>query len=136
MGRELWRLILIVCGTLFVALGVLGIFLPLLPTTVFLLLAAACYARSSQRFYQRLVTDRWLGPYIVNYRERRGLTRRQKTLTIGLLWLGIGSTLIWTPLAFGVRLGLIAIASGVTFHVARLKRYVPQVRPSELPARH
>src|SRR5262245_51691087 len=110
MGRELWRLILIACGTLCVALGVLGIFLPLMPTTVFLLLAAACYARSSDRFYQRLVNDRWLGPYITNYRERRGLTRRQKAFTIGLLWIGIGSTLIWTPMAWWGQLMLVALA--------------------------
>ena len=55
------KALLVTVGTLSVGLGVLGIFLPLLPTTVFLLLAAACYARSSERFYQWLVNHRWLG---------------------------------------------------------------------------
>ena len=133
MGRGLWRLILIACGTLFVALGVLGIFLPLMPTTVFLLLAAACYARSSERFYHRLVSNRWLGPYISNYRERRGMTRRQKAITLAVLWLGIGTTMVWTATDWWMRLGLIAIAGGVTIHVSRLKRYMPQIQPQGAP---
>ncbi|MCJ7768908.1 MAG: YbaN family protein [Dehalococcoidales bacterium] len=58
--------ILIVAGTLFVGLGVIGIFLPVLPATPFLLLAAACYARSSKRFYCWLLNNRWFGVHIKN----------------------------------------------------------------------
>ena len=82
-------------------LGVLGIFLPLLPTTVFLLLAAACYARSSERFYLKLVNSPWLGGYIRNQREGRGMRRRDKIVTLALLWIGIGATMIWTADAGG-----------------------------------
>jgi uncharacterized membrane protein YbaN (DUF454 family) len=121
MGRQLLQLVLIASGTLCVALGVLGIFLPLLPTTVFLLLAAMCYARSSDRFYQKLVNHRWLGVYIRNYREGRGMSRREKLVTLGLLWIGIGATMTWTATEWWMRAGLIAIAIGVTAHVARLK---------------
>lgn len=99
MTSRLMRALLVVCGTLCVSLGVLGIFLPLLPTTVFLLMAAACYARSSDRFYQRLITNRWLGHYIVNHREGRGMRRRDKIVTLVMLWTGIGTSMSgpWTP---------------------------------------
>ena len=97
-----------------VGLGVLGIFLPLLPTTVFLLLAAACYARSSDRFYLWLVNHRWLGTYIRNHYEGRGMRRRDKVVTLVALWAGIGATAIWSVDSLWIRLVLLAIASSVT----------------------
>ena len=127
MSGKVWRALLIVTGTLSVGLGVLGIFLPLLPTTVFLLLGAACYARSSPRFYQKLVTHRWLGVYIRSSREGHGMRRRDKAVTLGLLWVGIGATMIWSVETIWLRLLLLAIAVGVTAHVAR----IPAWRPSE-----
>jgi uncharacterized membrane protein YbaN (DUF454 family) len=117
------RVVLIGCGTLCVALGILGILLPLLPTTVFLLLAAACYARSSDRFYHRLINDRWLGAYIRNHREGRGMRRRDKAVTLALLWVGIGATALWTAETLWLRLLLAAIAVAVTVHVVRLPAF-------------
>ena len=114
MSSGWMRFLLIACGTLCVALGVIGIFLPLMPTTVFLLMAAACYARSSDRFYQKLVSHRILGVYIRNSREGRGMKRRDKTITIVLLWLSIGATMIWTAHTWWLRLLLLAIATGPT----------------------
>jgi len=123
MTSRIWKAILIVCGTICVVLGVLGIFLPLLPTTVFLLMAAACYARSSERFYLRLVNNRWLGEYIRNSREGRGMTRRQKAITLSVLWIGIGATIVWSIDVLWLRILLAAIALTVTLHVARLPAY-------------
>lgn len=117
MSSRLMRAVLIVCGTVCVALGVLGIFLPLMPTTVFLLMAAACYARSSDRFYRRLVEHPVLGPYV---NQRRGMTRRQKALALGLLWASLGATMIWTADATWLRLLLAAIGVGVTLHLVRI----------------
>ena len=97
------KALLVACGTIAVALGVIGIFVPLMPTTVFLLLAAACYARSSDRFYQRLIENRWLGSYIRNSREGRGMTRRQKMSTLAMLWVGIGASAIWSVDALWIR---------------------------------
>lgn len=111
------KALLIVSGTLFVALGVIGIFLPLMPTTVFLLLAAACYARSSERFHRRLVEHPWLGSYI---RQRQGMSARQKAVTLSLLWISLGATMIWTVEAAWLRVLLTLIGLGVTLHVARL----------------
>ncbi len=123
------KILLVVAGTLCVGLGVLGIFLPLLPTTVFLLLAAGCYARSSDRFYQRLINSPWLGAYIRNHREGRGMSRRQKAFTLALLWLGIGATVIWSVSALWLRALLLLIAVGVTVHVAKLPAFSLSTEP-------
>ena len=129
MSKTLLRALLIACGTLSVALGVIGIFVPLMPTTVFLLLAAACYARSSDRFYQKLIGHRYLGVYIRNSREGRGMRRRDKIVTIALLWLSIGASIVWTAHALWLRLVLLAIATGVTVHVARVPVFNPAAQP-------
>jgi len=129
MSGGVFRVILIGCGMLCVALGVVGIFVPLMPTTVFLLLAAACYARSSEERYQRLINNRWLGQYIRNSRERRGMTRRHKTFTLALLWVGIGATAVFSVESWWARAILGAIATGVTIHVARLPLAPPAVLP-------
>jgi hypothetical protein len=121
----LTRLLLIASGTFFVGLGVLGMFLPLLPTTPFLLLAAWCFARSSKRFYDRLLNNRLSGPYIRNYRDGVGISRRRKALTLALLWLTIGSTSLLAVNSWWVRAALLAVAAGVTVHLLRMKTRKP-----------
>ena len=121
MTSRFMRGVLIVCGTICVGLGILGIFLPLMPTTVFLLMAAACYARSSERFHRRLVEHPVLGTYI----QRRGLTGRQKTYILAVLWLSLGLTMFFTARAPWMRALLVLIGAGVTIHVARIP--VPSV---------
>ena len=125
MTTGFMRALLIGCGTLCVVLGVIGIFLPLMPTTVFLLLAAACYARSSERFHRKLVDHPWLGSYI---RQRSGMTVRQKIVTLTLLWLTLGATMIWTVDALWLQVLLAAIGAGVTIHVTRLPLFRPVPR--------
>jgi uncharacterized membrane protein YbaN (DUF454 family) len=119
-GR-LVRGLLILAGTLFVGLGVLGIFLPLLPTTPFLLLAAACYARSSQRFYNWLLNNRWFGRYIKNYREKRGILLRVKMSTISILWITIAVSAIFATENLLVRMDLLVVALGVTIHILSMR---------------
>lgn len=113
--------LLIFAGTLFVGLGVLGIFLPLLPTTPFLLLAAACYAKSSKRFYHWLLSNRWFGKYIKNYRERRGIPSRVKISTISILWITIALSAYFATESFLVRAILVLIAMGVTVHILSMR---------------
>ena len=116
--RQKWvRILLILAGTIFVGLGILGIFVPILPTTPFLLLAAACYARSSQRFYGWLLNNKWLGNYIRSYLERRGIPPKIKALTITLLWITIGLSVAFAVQGFVVRLILVLIAIGVSIHI-------------------
>jgi uncharacterized membrane protein YbaN (DUF454 family) len=131
MTSRLMRGLLIVCGTISLGLGILGIFLPLLPTTVFLLLAAACYARSSERFHRRLVEHPWLGAYI---RQSRGMTTRQKAVTITVLWVSLGATMVWTAEAAWLRALLVAVGVGVTLHVARLPAFSPSPLLPDRPA--
>jgi uncharacterized protein len=110
---------LIMAGTVCVGLGLAGIFLPLLPTTPFLLLAAVCYAGSSPRFYQWLMNNRWFGRYIKNYREGKGLTLTTKIVSLLSLWITIGfSAIIVTPWLAG-KLALIVIALCVSVHILR-----------------
>ncbi|PKK85447.1 MAG: DUF454 domain-containing protein [Thermoplasmata archaeon HGW-Thermoplasmata-1] len=108
---------LISAGTFFVGLGVLGIFLPLLPTTPFLLLAAACYAKGSKRFYNWLLSNKWFGNYIKNYREGKGVPLKVKILSISLLWLTIMFSTVFIGDNLFVRIILILIAIGVTIHM-------------------
>jgi len=114
---ELRRYLLIIIGTFFLGLGIIGIFLPLLPTTPFLLLAAACYTRSSKRLYDWLLTNRWLGNYIRNYRERKEVPFKIKILSISFLWIAIGYSAIFVVHILLGRIILILIATGVTIHI-------------------
>ena len=113
--------LLILIGVICVGLATAGVFLPLLPTTPFLLLAAACFVRSSDRLYRWLITHRWFGPYIRNYREHRALTARTKITIIVLLWASLSYTALGVIDASAVRIGLLIIGLGVTIHVMRMK---------------
>ncbi len=116
MSDKLKRRLLIIIGTICVAIGVIGIFIPILPTTPFLLLAAACYLRSSQKFYNWLMNNRLFGIYIRNYSEGRGIPVKVKLFTIVLLWVAI-SISIWLAANLIVTIILLIIAIGVTLHI-------------------
>lgn len=107
-------------GTLSLAIGIVGIFTPVLPTTPFLLLAAACYLRSSQRFHRWLMNNRVFGSYIRNYTEGRGIPIRVKLFTIALLWITIGIS-IWVVDNLIVTIVLLIVAVGVTLHIALIR---------------
>lgn len=109
-----------VAGTFFVALGIAGIVLPLLPATPFFLLASACYVRGSERLHSWLINHRHLGPYIRNFREHRGMPRRAKIYTLLLLWASIGFSIYTVPI-LGVRLLLVVVALVATTMILRLR---------------
>ncbi len=115
------RALLIALGSFFVGVGVLGIFLPLLPTTVFFLIAAACYARGSQRAHQWLMTNRFFGRYLRQYQEERGATVGTKIVTLASLWGGLAlAAYLVTPPLWGYAI-LAVIGLGVTAHLLRLR---------------
>jgi len=123
------RRLLIGAGTLCTGLGIAGILVPILPTTPFLLLAAACYMRSSERFYQWLINNRIFGAYVSNYIEGRGMPTKIKIFTILLLWLTIGLTIAFGVQNTVIRIVLICIAIGVTVHIVLIrKRRVEVIR--------
>ena len=124
--RYLW----IGAGTASVGLGILGIVVPMMPATPFLLLAAYCYARGSRRFHDWLLGHRVLGAYIRAYREGRGLERRQKALILVLLGASFGATMVYFVKPWWARAILLAIASGVTIHIARMRGAVAAPAPA------
>jgi uncharacterized protein len=83
------KALLILLGTISLMLGILGIFVPGLPTTPFLLLTALLYMKSSNRLYNWLIKNRFLGKYIINYQRRKGMTKKQKIYSISLMWIMI-----------------------------------------------
>ncbi len=118
--NPLVRYLLLAVGWLSVALGVIGIFVPVLPTTPFLLLAAACFARSSRRFYDWLVMHPRLGPWFRDYLEGNGIPLKGKVYAIGTMWLSIGISCWLVPL-FWARIGMLTSATLVTIYILRLK---------------
>lgn len=107
----------IAAGTLSLILGVVGIFVPLLPTTPFLLLTAALYFKSSPRLYDWLLRNHYLGIYIRNFREYKAIPLRAKIVSVVLLWATIGYCVLAVVEALWLRLLLAAIAVGVTIHI-------------------
>ena len=121
--NQLLKWILIIAGTFFLGLGIIGIFLPILPTTPFLLLAAACYARSSKKFYDWLLNNKLIGAYIKNYREGKGVPLKVKIFTISLLWITILFSVYFIINIVWIRIILLIIAVGVTTHIFTIKTY-------------
>jgi tRNA (uracil-5-)-methyltransferase TRM9 len=121
MSIKLGKHLLIAAGTTSTAIGILGIFVPILPTTPFLLLAAACYARSSERFYRWLLYNRILGAYIRNYIEGKGMALKAKLFTITLLWATIGTSIGIGTQNLAIRIVLAVVAAGVTAHIVIIK---------------
>jgi uncharacterized protein len=117
MLKPAMRIALLAVGVLCVILGVIGIFLPILPTTPFLLLAAACFARSCDSCHAWLLEHRWFGSFIRNWYERRGVTRRQKTAALAFLWAGIAVSIAFGTDLLWVRLMLVAIATCTTLYL-------------------
>ncbi len=115
------RFLLTTGGIISLALGILGIPLPLLPTTPFLLLSAYLFARSSPRLYNWLIYHRIFGKYIRDYREKRGVPLEVKVGTILLLWVTISLSAFLVVELLWVRILLFVIAIGVTTHILQLR---------------
>ena len=109
------------------SLGIIGILVPLLPTTPFLLLAAACFVRSSEKLYAWLIHHKWFGDHIRHYREHRASTLRGKVVTLLPMWSVIGYTAFGIVTAWWVRVLLGIIAVGVSIHILYLKTLTPEM---------
>jgi len=117
-------------GAGFVCMGLagLGVFLPLLPTTPFLLVAAACFARSSPRFYRALLGNRVFGPLIRDWREHRAIPLRAKWMAITAIALVLGSTILFSIRHPAPRAGLAAFGAGLCFWLWRLPTRAPEAQ--------
>ncbi len=122
--KRIVKALLLVAGTVSLALGTVGIFVPILPTTPFLLLSAACYVRSSERMYKWLLGNRWFGEYIRNYREGRGIPLKTKVVALAVLWAAIlYSTFMVVDEILVAQLALLIVALGVSIHLVRVRTY-------------
>ena len=128
------QLVLIGLGIGLVALGVIGIFLPVMPTTIFLLLAAACFVRSSDRLHRWLRGHRVLGPYLLAVEGKSGMPRRAKITTLVVLWASILSSAFIFVDALWLRMLLLAIAGGVSIFILSRKTMVPAGESAEKAA--
>ncbi len=111
-----------ILGTISVGLGIIGIFLPVMPTTVFLLIGAWCYFRGSEKMYFWLLNNKYFGDYIRNYREKRGIPLMAKIISICVLWITILTSMYFVDYLW-LRILLPCIATGVTIHLIMIKTY-------------
>lgn len=126
-GWKVMRILWLTIGVVCVVLATIGIALPILPTTPFLLAAAACFCKSSPRMYNWLLNNKWFGQYIKNYKEGRGIPMRTKVAALTVLWATIVVSTVFVlgrllPQAFvlPVQLVMVVIPVGVSIHILRL----------------
>jgi uncharacterized protein len=117
----IYRYLYFISGVLLVAIGVIGIFLPILPTTIFLILASACFIKSSPQANEWLRNHKILGMYIKNYQDNSGLTIKSKIFNITFLWLMISASAIFFTDLWYIQFLLFVIAIGVTIHLVMVK---------------
>ena len=115
------KILFLAGGTVFLGIGFIGIILPVLPTTPFLLLSAFCFIRGSQRMYVWLISNKIFGSFIKNYYAGKGITVLAKITTILLLWGGIAFSVIFMIHSVIIQIIVIGIAAGVTTHILFIK---------------
>jgi uncharacterized membrane protein YbaN (DUF454 family) len=120
-SHKLKRRLFTIAGTIALGIGVVGIIVPVLPTTPFLLLAAICYMRGSQRLYNALLCNRFIGSYVRNYLEGRGMSLKMKIWTLSLLWAAIACTAVLATDSLIIRIILAVVLTGVTIHVLLIR---------------
>ncbi len=110
----------VLAGTVSLGFGCIGIVLPVLPTTPFLLLSAACYYKGSERLHNWMLNNRWFGDYIRNYKEGKGIPLKTKVFTLTLLWIVISYSTVFMLNILVVQMILVGIAIGVSIHIVTL----------------
>jgi uncharacterized membrane protein YbaN (DUF454 family) len=120
MERSVKKYLLIMAGSISLALGIIGIMIPVLPTTPFLLLASFCYLRSSKRLYHWMLNNRVFGSYVYNYLTYRAIKRSVKVVSLMLLWITLAVSIALVSNIY-LRIFLVAVGIGVSIHVLSLK---------------
>lgn len=115
------KYIYLTIGWLCVALGVIGIFVPLLPTTPFLLLAAALFVRSSPRMHAWLLTHKYLGTTLRRFYKERSISLRVKVISVCSMWIAILHALFFLAPAWYVCVALITVCAATTYYILSLK---------------
>ena len=118
------RLLTNALGFLFLAIGAIGLFMPLLPTTPFVLLATVCFSYSNRRVYEWLKRTPFFGSFIVNFEEKQGVPMSLKITSIILVWASLAFSMIALRTLWAYIL-LSIIGIGVTIHLLMLKTKKP-----------
>ena len=121
MTKMLNKILLFIAGIISLVLGIIGIVVPILPTTPFLLISAACFVRSSEKHYQWLIQHKWFGATIRNYREHKAIPLITKIYAISVLWITILYSSLFVVDRLWLRIGLILIAAAVSAHILHFK---------------
>ena len=111
------KILLMTIGTISLVLGIIGIVLPVLPTTPFILLALACYMKSSKRMYMFVLTNKYLGPYVKDYISNNGIPIKAKKRATFLIWITIGFSVLFVIDKIFLRLILLIIASIISIYI-------------------
>ncbi len=124
--RGLW----FTAGCICLFFGTLGIVLPILPTTPFLLAAAACFCNSSNKMYSWLLNNRYFGSYIRNYKEGKGLSLKTKITALMILWVTIAVSVVFflerllpEDFVLLLKIVMLAVALGVSVHILKLPTF-------------
>lgn len=135
MLNSIKKYLLLFIGTLSLGLGIIGILLPVLPTTPFLLLSSFCYLRSSKRLYNWLIYHRIFGAYLYNYLTYKAVTRRTKVVALIFLWWGLTVSMLLID-HLHIRLFLAFIGIAVSIHLLMLKtiKASEMIKPDRLIA--
>jgi len=114
------NVVLTIMGVLALGLGAIGIFMPLLPTTPFVMLAAICFSKSNRKFYERIKRNPHFGPFVENYHTKQGIDMSLKTKSIIFLWgsLALSMVLLQTTWIYAV---LCVVGVSVTAHILLIK---------------
>lgn len=116
------KIAFIIAAIIALCVGIIGIFIPFLPTTPFLLIAVFCAGKSSQKMHKWIMEHRVFGRHLRNYFEGKGVERRVKCLALVLLWVTIGcGVLAMKESSFG-RIAALIAGVGVTIHIMLLKK--------------
>lgn len=111
------KIVLWIIGIITLALGFIGIFIPVFPTTPFLLVALACFVNSSSKMHLFILENKYLGPYVKDYTSGNGIPMRAKWRAVSLIWITIGFSAIFVLDRWSLRLLILSIASGVSIYI-------------------
>jgi len=118
--HKIYKSFFFIAGWVSIILGIIGAILPLMPSTVFFILAAWFFARSSEKFYKRLLNDPYVGIHVSNYLEKRGMPLRAKIISIGMLFITITLSIYLTTREPFLIVFLLSIAFGVSGYIISL----------------
>lgn len=119
--NNILRITLISLGIISLTLGIIGIFVPVLPTTPFLLASVALFAKSSPKLYYKLLNNKYLGEYIKNFRVHKSIPLKTKIFAISVLWVSITTSIIFFIKILWVKILVASIASVVTYYILSFK---------------